>query len=544
MSFRDVWILVQLRWRLILASFAGKTGKQAAAILGFILIVCWAAVFATSSYVVLKKSQDWTPEKAALAQPAILRLTFFFTFLLQVATSVATLSVSDFFDTSRLLHLPVRARSIFAAMLVSSVVSPSTLVFGAPAFGVMAALDGSAGVQVFRFAVTLMLIVFGQAMALFAGYLLVGALTRRRLRDAATILGSVLGLGSYVLMRMMTTRQETLQDWIGSGTFWHALDFLPTSWFADLLGWTELPGPAILVGLVPPLLAVAASLVLGAWSFSRFYRGAGATTETEQASAGAPPPPRLLPAEIGAVARQTLSVIWREPQLKAMLFQQMIFLLFPFFTIQSGKGMDRATWWVPFFMVFSHAWLALSLLGIDGPGLKLLLQTPAARTRILLGRVLALGWLFAAIDVVTTAALVAVMHYWSGLSDPGAKFGELVAACVIADWVVVGAGALISVLVPFPIVRKGKHLRMRQEGCATNLGRVLLRTPVIFIGVAVGIVSVFPELFGMGRIWLLASIPIALGVAVGIAAASISTGARRLLEREEEIVAALADTGD
>ena len=87
----------------IFASFAGKWGKQAAAILGFVLIVAWAAIFASSSYVLLESSRGWDPGRAAAAQPLILRLTFLFTFLLQVATSVATLSVSDFFDTARLL---------------------------------------------------------------------------------------------------------------------------------------------------------------------------------------------------------------------------------------------------------------------------------------------------------------------------------------------------------------------------------------------------------------------------------------------------------
>jgi hypothetical protein len=534
-----------LRWRLILATFAGKTGKQAAAILGFILIVCWAGVFAASSYLLLKQSQGWVPEKAEAAGPAILRLTFFFTFLLQVATSVATLSVSDFFDTSRLLHLPVRARSIFAAMLVSSVLSPSTIIFGAPAFGVMAALDGTPGMQVFRFCLVLLLVVFGQATALFLGYLLVGALSRRRLRDAATILGSVLGLGSYALMRMMTGRQDALRDWIGEGLFWDALHFIPTSWFADPLRWTGFPGGlGVVLGVLPPVLALVASLVLGVWSFSRFYRGAGATAEAAQTNTGAPPPPRLLPPEIGAVARQTLSVIWREPQLKAILFQQMIFLLFPFFTIQSGKGLDYAPWWVPFFLVSSHAWLALSLLGIDGIGLKLLLQTPVSRSRILLGRVLALGWLFTAIDVITTGLLVAVMHFWLRVPDPWPRFGELIAASLIADWVLIGAGGFVSVIAPFPIVRKGKHLRVKQDGCATVVGRLVIRLPVMILGVGIGVFAVLPALFRLEPKWLLLSIPTGVLLAVGIAAASIAVGARRLLMQEEKIVAALVDAGD
>ena len=71
-----------------------------------------------------------------------------------------------------------------------------------------------------------------------------------------------------------------------------------------------------------------------------------------------------MPGEIGAVARKTLAVIWREPQLKAMLFQQMVILVFPFLAARSARGLGNVGWWLPFCMVFSHAWLALSLLGI------------------------------------------------------------------------------------------------------------------------------------------------------------------------------------
>jgi hypothetical protein len=544
---RHVAILIRLRWKLMMGSFAGKAGRQAAAALGFLLVLIMAALFASSSYL-LVRGRD--PAAAEAARPVLLRIVFLGTFVMQLMTSVISLSVSDFFDTSRLMHLPVRARSIFFAMLLSSVLSPSTLLFGAPALGAIAALPGPTAAHVFHAGVVVALLLFGQAISLFCGYLLLGALSRRRLRDAATILGSVVGLAFYVSMRLF--RPEALVgQWVTSKPVWTALSFSPSSLFADLIQ----PGAAFvaegaalagtIVEIVGASLALGGSFVLGAWAFGRFYRRAGEASEVAGPASKVPIRSHFLPAEIGAVARQTLSVIWREPQLKAMLFQQMVFLAVPFIVLPREGGLSGgAMWSVPFFVVFSHGWLALSFLGVDGSGLKLLLQSPAPRGRILLGRGLALGWLFAIIDVAAMGLLFLVTVVWSGRGQEVPRFLELTVACLVADWFLVAAGILISVLVPSPLVRRGKHVRMRQEGCATSAGKVLLRLPVMALAVLAGLVTALPVIFPVGRIWYFACIPAGLAVTAATAAIAIAIGSRRLVSAEEKIVAALADAGD
>ena len=178
----------------------------------------------------------------------------------------------------------------------------------------------------------------------------------------------------------------------------------------------------------------------------------------------------LLAAFFPVIGIPVIEYVIGERTFKAMLFQQMVFLLIPMLTLSSGQGVGPATWSVPFFIVFSHAWLALSMLGIDGPGLKLLLQSPVAGSQILLGRVLAIGRLFAVIDVVAVAVLTVVMALVGGLADPWRRFFEMATACLIADGIMVGAGAFISVLAPFPLIRRSRSIRMRQEGCATTSG--------------------------------------------------------------------------
>jgi hypothetical protein len=239
-----------------------------------------------------------------------------------------------------------------------------------------------------------------------------------------------------------------------------------------------------------------------------------------------------------------MAVVWREPQLKALLFQQMIFLLIPLLSLPTGRSAAAAVWSVPFFIVFSHGWMALSLLGIDGPGLRLLLQSPASRSQILLGRVLAVGRLFALIDIAAAAALIAVMAVASGLVDPWRRFLEVSTACLVADGLMVGAGAFISVLAPFPLVRRSRTMRMKQEGCAMNAGRAIIRLPVMFCAAIVGILVVLPAMARLEPVWYFVTVPAGLLVVVQVAMIAIARGARRLQEREESILAALVDAGE
>jgi hypothetical protein len=538
-----VAILLRLRWKLLFASFAPHSGRKVAAVLGFVMVAVWAGFFAVFSYLVLRQAEGWSPETQSLARPAILRLVFLLTFLLQLTTGVAFLSVSDFFDTTRLLHLPIRARSIFLAMLWSSVLSPSTLVFGAPAIGAMCALSGGPADQAVRLAAVLGLVVFGQACALCIGYLLLQALNRRRLRDLATILGSALGVGSYLVIRFIM-RPEVIRGWAASGPLAKALELFPTSWFAELVAH-EGPGWPPIRAIVAGGGSLAASLLLGAWSFSRFYVRAGESGDSDRTTHAAPRQPTLFSSGLGALVRQSTAIIWREPQLKAMLFQQMIFLLIPMVSLSSGRSIGTASWSVPFFIVFSHAWMALSMLGIDGPGLRLLLQSPAPRAQILLGRVLAVGRLFAIIDVAAVAAMTAVMTVVSGLADPFRRFAEMSLICLVADGIMVGAGAFISVVAPFPLVRRSRAHRMKQEGCATSAGRAVLRLPVMFFAIAIGFLATLPAFTRrIDSYWYLATIPAGLLVVLQVGGIALNRGARRLAANEERILAALTDPGD
>lgn len=537
---RHVAILLALRFRLLIASFSPASGRRVSAILGFVALATAAFAFGMSSYFLVKGAQTWAPGNLAAAHPAILRLVFLSTFLLQAMTGVAFLTVADFFDTTRLLHLPVRARSVFVAILASSILSPATLVFAAPAVGAVVALDATAAPVAVRLCWVLALVVFGQACALAIGHALLLALNRRRVRDLATILGSILGVGSYLLLRLLSQR-NTGREWEASGPFWDALGFAPTSWFADPVLWHALqPADAWRVAL--PVVAMLASIFVGAASFGRFYERAGETGESAATVKNALSGSRFLPAPVAAVMQQTVAIIWREPQLKAMLFQQMVFLLVPIMTL-SGRR-DSAAAIVPFFLVLSHAWIALGLFGIDGAGIRALLQSPATRREIILGRVLGAAWIIAMIDLIAVAALMVILTLWDGLEDPFTRFLQVTVTCLIADGVVVSAGALVSVVAPYPIVRKSRHSRMRQDGCGTHAGRAILSLPVLLIAAIVGSVATLPALIGLEPVWYFVTIPGALLVVAQVGAFCIDRGALRLALREEEIVRALVESGE
>jgi hypothetical protein len=387
------------------------------------------------------------------------------------------------------------------------------------------------------------LVTFGQACALGVGYLLLLALSRRRLRDLATVIGSVIGIGSYALIRLFGPHAD-LREWAASEVAWNALGWSPTSWFSDLLAWEDPERFRDLRSLAAPALALASSLALGGWVFSRFYERAGESGQGDRTTRAPPPRGRVLPPAIGAVARQTLAVIGREPQLRALLLQQLIFLLIPLLSLRDDRAAGFALFTVPFFIVFSHAWMSMSLLGIDGPGLRLLIQSPASRARILLGRAFAVLQVFALIDLLGCAALVAAMSAMGGVEDPVRRFAEIATACLVADTVMVGAGAFVSVLAPSPIVRRSRSMRMRQEGCMTSIGKTVIRLPVIACAVLIGLGTVLPAVVRLDAAWYLATVPSGLLIAAAIVGLGVGFGARRLAEREERVVAALAEAGE
>ncbi len=532
------FLLLGLRYRLLINNFAGKPGRVLFAVVGFLALLGWGA---SSGFVTYRMFADYPDEWFTGV-----RVIFLAVFVLQVTFGVVFVATGDFFDTSRLLHLPVGTGEIFSAMLFSTVFHPATLMFAAPGLSFVALLSGPTPAVVARVAIVLLLVTLGQAIAMATSFALLALYNRRRLRDAATLLSSVAGLAAYLVVRGGAERQGEPLVALLKHPVWGYLTWFPTSWFGEVFMNPTLAGvrPALMAAGVAT--SVLGALWLGSRAFGRLYAAAGETGDRgdaiEDRGEGLF---NRLPADIGQIARRSLSLIWREPQLKALLLQQHVFLLAPI--LLNGRG-DGTVWFlIPVVIVFAHAWLALSIFGFDAGGLKLTLQSPIGRARLILGRLVAIAAILFAVDAVVTLVTIGILGAMRhDLADALPRWAAAYALTVVADSVLLSCGAVVSVLAPVSLLRsgKGRGLRVRQDGCAVAMGRTVALAPVLVLTGIVGAVAVIPRLFRLQAAWYLLTVPACVVLVAAVVVGCVTWAGQLLVRREERVLAALTDMGD
>jgi hypothetical protein len=262
---------------------------------------------------------------------------------------------------------------------------------------------------------------------------------------------------------------------------------------------------------------------------------------------------RVLPRDVAAVVKVTYAVFRREPQLRALLLQQLVFFAVPI-VLQAGSNKDRAGGGDDFFpfmvammIVLSHASVALSFLGVDGRGLAALFASPVSRVRLLLGRVIALLGIFAAADLLAAVAITSVVRWMRG-SFEGAWFeGATLFGVVLAgDAAQLACGAVTSVLAPMAVVRarRGASARMGREGCVSVIGRMFALLPVAACAAAASALALAPRWFNLGPAWFAVSLPVAALFVAALVVAGVTLGAHYLRTREGKVLDALVDTGE
>ena len=101
---------------------------------------------------------------------------------------------------------------------------------------------------------------------------------------------------------------------------------------------------------------------------------------------------RFLPPQISALAIKELKYFWRDPQLKVMMFQSVIyaaiFLVAPLLNPNSSRvgGTGYVLLITPLIVIFFMLTLSLNTLGLERQGLTTLFLFPVAPQRILWGK--------------------------------------------------------------------------------------------------------------------------------------------------------------
>lgn len=525
----------------------GGWGRLPAAV----LFIAWSAGMGAYAYGIVASD----PGRAVAHLNGIALIAFF----LHLSLGLATFAASDFFDVSRLFHLPVGYREVFAAMVAGGLLVPTVLVFAAPVAGGALALPGASLREAPCIALAaILLLLLSHSISLALNFAFLKLVSRRRLRDIGTLLASAIALSAYFLFQGLTRDEAAL---LGSDPVQAAAGLLPPGWAVALMTGSA---PSRFLAVAFFGLAFAAVLPSGAALLRQAFLGQNEGPSRTAAGRGMAAGPGRVGAA-SAIRRAARKLYWRDPHIKALYVQQSVFLLAPAIVLlwdgRLGPNLPLKIAIVLFFTLpISHAALLWSLFGADGRGLLSVLLAGVSRRRLIAARIQALMIFFAVADVAIAAALLGVA---------GALSGEWAAACslvpavafmtVTATGIFSGFGALASVLWPLRLASPGRRPSQGQRAEGMGLGAALVRLlamfPAILLAGALGLASLLPlqafllpggraMLPGVSPFWALATLPGGAAAAWLFARLCVRRASKAMAARELRIIELLSDAGD
>ncbi len=243
--------------------------------------------------------------------------------------------------------------------------------------------------------------------------------------------------------------------------------------------------------------------------------------------------------QLQALVQKELLCFWRDPLLKARIFQSLIYLVIVvFFNLSGGKASGFYSTYLPFITValvfFFMLTLSLNTLGIERNSLTTLFLFPLDRRRLLWGKNIAV--LLMGLTVLVLLLLASVFFS----RQQAMTFPSAVIA-LAGMGVTLGCGNLVAVFFPRyqPAVGRRSLVGSNQGqsgGCLNtlmSLGGMLLAI-ILLIPVVLGIG--IPYVMDVPMIWL-ASMPLSLVYGLVLYIVFTNLAARRMLATEPEILA-------
>lgn len=462
--------------------------------------------------------------------------------LLFLGRSVLGFGASEFYDITKLFHLPVRHETVFLAQTTGILLSGGTLFFLPSLVAFAVALPGTGAVTAVRLVVVLLFLFHGVALGQLLQLVFLNLLRSRRFRDLAPILAALISGGVYLLFRFLTGPGDprAMVTSLLSLRLARWLAPLPSSWTGGVL----LPGAGagswlLFLAAFLPLTALAVWLasLLQERAFSGeipVSRGGGGRVRTagggEQRTRF---PLSLVPGPARAVARKELRLLRREPVVKATLITQFVYFAVPIgIAIFAGSGEET---WVVYLLLYVESVLVLNLYGLEGGGIVHSALTPVPRDFLVLGKLLAylLVW-----GVVNLAVLSGLLGVLAALGRPRGPEAVLLLAMEAAAGLLVllGIGAVASALLPVRLTSTGRGALSQAQAGRSGCGRAFMGLLVMLL-LAVLLAPVAVVARGFHSVPLTAA---GLVYAFALFMAGYRIGARRYEDREEQLVAALA----
>jgi ABC-2 type transport system permease protein len=541
--------LFWLRWKVFSRGFTRNAWSVVRTILLFLFVLWIAGLAAVGSFLAYR----FLPAPANIE---VLFLVLTAVYFLWILLPLLEYTVNEGLDVSKLIQFPLTRAELMASLLFSTLLDIPTiglfLIFAAVVAGW--ALSVPVGILAF----VAMLIFYAQVIGISQLVLavLMRTLQSRRFRDLSIIIIAVFSSSCYLIQQFVLggTRIEHFYESLKSGSFSPYLQWLPPGLAARSVQQAALGNWGASFAALGLLLVVTA-VVLYLWevvlerSLSTPEVGGTARRRHHRQQAVATPVSaqpsatriweRLISPQVLAITNKDLKYFWRDPQLKAMMFQSIIyvaiFILGPLFNPGSERfgGSTYTLYITPLIVFLFTITLSLNSLGLERQSLTTLFLFPVRPERILWGKNLAVFVLGMAELVVLVALAAFLSHAWS-LVLP------VLAVALAGMGITLGCGNFTSVYFPQFVRQMQRGFRATgassQGGCLRAVTSLVMLVVTAILLIPVAVALIVPVLIHAQWIWVF-SIPLALAYGITFHQVVTRLVAPRIVERAPEILA-------
>lgn len=497
--------LFRTQARLTLRQFTREKGRLVGAFIAAIFFIPFTLAAAAGTTLAYRRAPEPWPAQ-------ILGLVLVALWGLWMIIPIFAFRLNKGLDLERLLTYPLSRRDLIAGVLLGTFLDYPTY-FTLPLFAAVVIGWGMSPIlPIVLFAVLLSfghMVLTSRLVVTAAG----GILRSRRFRDVSVIVVSLIGSSCYFIQsglselgeryvepeQFLALRPLDVLQWLPPGAAARAIERAAAGAWTSSGGW---------------LLYSALLLIAVTWAWyklvDRLATGGGFLLDLRSSDAGETQQPRRrqrempaflrwIPADIRQIAAKELKASWRIPQRRVGMLQGILLpLLFGGVALLSSGIPDELPGWVglmlPAYALFLFWMSAQNMLGWEGNGLPTLLLTPVPRSRVFLGKGLALMAISSVAIVPIGIAVTWIVPEWTSVAG--------FTGAVAIGGVAMGVGAVASVFFSYRVDMDETTGRLSTGGdLKTGLANFLLVPAAMTMAAAPLAVFIgVPYWFGM--VWL------------------------------------------
>ncbi len=542
--------LFWLRWKTLMRGYTRNPLSIIGSIFMLLFVLGFAGLVAVGTFFAYR----------LLAPPAnseVLYLVLTGVLLLWIMLPLLEFTANEGLDASKLILFPLTRAELMVSLLFSTLLDIPTIGLVLVLAAVIAGWAVSVPVAILAFVTMLVFYIQVVGVSQLFLALFMRVLQGRRFRDLSIIIIALFSSSCYLIQQFVLggTRILHLYDNLKSASFSPYLQWLPSGMAARSITQAVLGNWGASIASLG-LLLVTSVLSLYLWQFvlerslSASEVGGSARArnrrrqQTPVVATGAQPVGtsiwgQIISPQISAIALKDLKYFWRDPQLKAMLFQSVIyvaiFLVAPLLNPNSSRfgGNGYVLLITPLIVLLFMLTLSLNMLGLERQGLTTLFLFPVAPQRILWGKNLA-------VSTLGIAELVLLISIGAFLSRAWNLVLPVLVGGLAGMGVTLGCGNFTSVYFPQYVRQMQRGFRATgqtsQAGCLRAVMSLVMLAVTVILLIPVALALGLPIFFHVEWMW---SFTIPLSLIYGIAFHQVTTRlvAPHMLEKAPEILA-------